>query len=409
MDIIQVSNCDLMGRKFNGHDLQLDLNRLGHNAYQLVLEKLGYEKTTVSLLNNNERFIRSILRSLEYQLSMANLLYPYGKVLAEHSLFKNSQIVHYHLIHNYFISIQDFEKLTRLKSSVWTIHDPWVVTGHCIHPIDCTGWKNGCLHCPKLKDSVFPMQVDKASHMWNIKKLTYNKMNVDIVVSSKFMEDYIINSPLTYKFKNIHKIPFGIDVEYFKNFNKEKAKKDFGICKDNFVLGFRADSNKIKGLKYIIEMLEKLDQSKRVTILTVGFEKLPKHIIEKYNVIELGWQNDMDILYKFYTASDIFLMPSLAESFGLMAIEAMASECAVIVFDNTVLKEITFAPECGIAVTYKDVDELTSAVKKLIKNPKECEWRGKKGRKLAEKFYSYKNYVKAHINLYEEILSRNKK
>lgn len=44
MNIIQVSNTDLPGRKFNGHDLQLSLNKLGHTTHQLVLEKLGKEE-----------------------------------------------------------------------------------------------------------------------------------------------------------------------------------------------------------------------------------------------------------------------------------------------------------------------------------------------------------------------------
>ena len=352
MNIIQVSNTDLPGRKFNGHDLQLSLNKLGHTTHQLVLEKLGKEESTVKICDNNELFVRSILRKLEYQLSMANLIYPFGKKIVENNLFMNADIVHYHLIHNHFISILDFPKLINLKPSVWTIHDPWVITGHCIYPLECMKWKNGCMNCPKLSDAVYPMQFDKAGELWSIKKEIYKKIDMDIVVPSKFMADYIKNSPLTAHFNNLHIIPFGIDTDCFKKYNKQKSRKYFNIPNENFVIAFRAEDNEIKGTKYVIEMLNKLNSSIPITVITLGSYSLPKDLFKRYNIIELGWQNDNDVIYSFYAASDIFIMPSLAETFGLMSIEAMASGCPVIVFENTVLPEITFAPECGIAVPY---------------------------------------------------------
>ncbi len=412
MNIVHVNNCDLPGRRFNGHDLQLSLNRLGHKAYQFVVEKYGCEPTTISLVETvfgeERRIFGSILENLKYQLSMINLIQPFGKSLFVHPNFREADIVHYHLIHNDVISLLDFPNLTNLKPSVWTVHDPWIVTGHCIHPHECVGWKNGCLNCMRFDEMPFPMKSDKASQMWNIKKQVYKEMDVDIVVASQFMEEYIKKSPLTANFKHIHKIPFGIEVDSFSKANKKKARKRWGISDKSFVIAFRAESNEIKGLKYIIEMLNKLTTYISITVLTVGGEALPLNLTEKYKVVELGWQNDLTVLYDFYAASDVFLMPSLAESFGLMAIEAMAAGCPVVVFEETVLQEITYAPECGIAVPYKNSNMLKITVERLMKNPDECRWRGEKGKELAQKYYKYDDYVNAHIALYQEILERKR-
>ncbi|QQZ62204.1 glycosyltransferase [Paenibacillus sonchi] len=382
MNILQINNCDLVGRRFNGHDLQVSLNEQGHNAYQIVLEKSGKESTTIPLLSNSELFVRSRLKNLEYLLSMNSLIYPFGKLLSEHSIFQKADIAHYHLIHNHFLSILDFPQLTSNKPSVWTVHDPWIITGHCIHPCECSGWMNGCHNCPKVEDPTFPMQVDKASQMWNIKKDVYQNLKVDIVVASDFMEKYITESPLTSHFNRVHKIPFGIKVEQFQLSDKWEVRSSWSIPESNFVISFRAEPNEVKGLKFIIEMLDELDGSLPVTILTLGHEPLPAYLIGKFQVIELGWENDQELLCDFYAASDVFLMPSLAESFGLMAVEAMAAGCPVIVFDNTVLVEITHAPECGIAVPYKNADALKFEVCRLMHSPDECKWRGKKGRNL---------------------------
>ncbi|WP_379138010.1 glycosyltransferase [Paenibacillus sp. sgz500958] len=407
MNIIQVNNCDLAGRRFNGHDLQLSLNELGHQSYQLVLEKSGVEATTIPICDSNGLFIRSTLRSVESQWSINNLINPIGKMLMQMDHFKNADIVHYHLIHNHLVSILDMPELAYLKPSVWTIHDPWMVTGNCIHPRECTRWQTGCFQCPQLDEFNFPMKVDKAAQMWAIKRQVYEQMEIDIVVSSHFMEDYVRNSPLTAHFKKVHKIPFGINVESFENIDKAKARTHWGIPLDSFVISFRADSNKNKGLNYLIEMLNGFSVQQPITILSIGNASLPLHLTEKYNVIELGWQNDLDTVYDFYGASDVFIMPSLAESFGMMAIEAMASGCPIIVFEDTVLPEITFAPECGIAVPYGNSELLRITVERLMDAPEELRWRGERGKQLAREYYQYTDYIKKHISLYQDIMDRS--
>lgn len=406
MIIAQVNNSDLIGRRFNGHDLQLSLNARGHEAYHLVVEKSSRDDHTVSLTDKQGLFIRSMLRNLEKELSMNSLLFPYGKALADHDLFQRADLLHYHLVHNHFLSVFDYPNLFQAKPSVWTVHDPWIITGHCVHPRECLGWMSGCHTCPQLDDAAFPMMVDKAADMWKIKRRIYKEIDVDIVVSSRLMMDYIRRSPLTQHFSRIHTIPFGIQVEQFQRTNRAQARHRWSIHEEDFVIAFRAEANELKGFSYIIEMLERLKIDSPVTILSVGGEKLPIHLAHKYRVIELGWQNDMSLLYDFYASSDVFIMPSIAESFGLMAIEAMASGCAVVVFEETVLPVITFAPECGIAVPYKSSEGLSDAVQHLIEHPEERRWRGERGKELSQQHYRYEDYVNRHISLYEEVIAR---
>ena len=156
----------------------------------------------------------------------------------------------------------------------------------------------------------------------------------------------------------------------------------------------------------LVYALDKLNTVHKISIITVGENKLPKAISNRFDVVELGWQNDENIINDFYNATDIFLMPSLAETFGLMAIEAMAHRCAVVVFKNTVLEEITFANKCGVSVKYKNMNELKDAIERLISDEEERKYRGNLGREIVTKYYKYSDYVSKHIKLYEEILSR---
>jgi glycosyltransferase involved in cell wall biosynthesis len=114
----------------------------------------------------------------------------------------------------------------------------------------------------------------------------------------------------------------------------------------------------------------------------------------------LGWVNDDMLLRDFTAASDIFLMPSIAEAFGVMAIEAMASSVPVIVFEDTALPETTYSPEAGITVPSKNYIALRDAIQNLINFPQERDRRGSAGRRIAELQYGEEKFVKNLAELY---------
>jgi len=409
MRVSQISSHDLTGRIFNGHELQIALNQKGILARQYVMEKEGSDCNTLTL--NIDRDISKQIKMLETKLSMGPLLYSNRARLIENdSFYRNSDIVHFHLFYDKMISLFDFVRMVQAKPSVWTIHDIWPLTGHCIHPKypkSCESWRTGCDSCPDIQ-RYFPMKEDKAGQMWRIKKRLYQRIDPDIVVSTEWLEQYVRESPLTQHFTKIHRIPFGIHLERYNQRSKGEARHRLNIPSDAFVIAFRTDGSpayRIKGSTYIWEALQGIESD--ITLLTVGWGAVPEDLCGKFHTVQLGWRNDDEIMADFYSACDIFLMPSLAETFGLMAIEAMASARPVIIFEDTVLTSVTFAPDCGVAVPYKDSNGLRGAICRLKDNPEERVSRGELGRQLAEKFYRFEDYVDRHIALYQDILDRN--
>ena len=97
-------------------------------------------------------------------------------------------------------------------------------------------------------------------------------------------------------------------------------------------------------------------------------------------------------------------MPSLAESFGLMAVEAMAAETPVVCFKGTTVEEIIGGTICGLSVDYRSSDALAEAVRFLTANQKARVKMGKQGRRRVYKHYLFEDYVYKHEKLYHEIL-----
>lgn len=404
MRILQISEIDLPGRRFNGHDLQLMLNKTGYNAKQFVITKLGKDENTLPIVSSQDSInLRYDCIQLEENLSIQSFVYPFGEILAEKKEFEEADIVHYHLLFNFYLSIFSFEKLANLKKTVWTLHDPWALTGHCVHPLDCQSCLYGCKECNHL-DRYSPLKENNAHEIWEIKRRVYKNIDVDIIVASKWMYDLVKKSPLMNHLERIHLIPFGLDIQLFKKKKEyKKIRKNLGILEGDFVVMFRQDDQEWKGLKYIIEMMEKLTPAKDIIFLTVGKKGLLDKFKKKYKIIEFEWIEETEKLVELYSVSDLFLMPSVAESFGMMAIEAMSCSLPVIIFKGTALPDVTFSPECGIAINQGDSKSLTREVLEIYNNRERGKKLGEKGRKIVEREYDIKIYNKRMINLYKRI------
>lgn len=405
MNILQINNTDFEGIIYNGHELQQALNALGINANEMVLYKRQQDKNSISIVSEEQLNWQHEYNEFQQKSSMLNMLEPFGSGIKSSEVFQNADIVHYQLIHNHVITVNEFSRMCKLKPSVWTIHDLWAFTGHCIHPLSCEGWRNGCKNCERLEDPFFALKYSKAHELWKMKEKAYKSINPDIVVASDFTLRHVKESPLTRHFTHIHKIPFGIKMEE-NNIDVNKIRHELGIPDNNVVISFRLNNSELKGVKYLVKALE-LMKSSNVTVLAVdrGDKINLDSISSKYQIIELGTQGKQG-MERFYAVTDIFVMPSLAETFGLMAVEAMARGCVVMVFDNTVLPEITSAPECGVNIPFKDYTVMAQSLDRLVGSPEERRYRGEKGIQLVKQKYVYDDYVKKHIDLYEEIIDR---
>ena len=403
INVLEVNNIDLPGRRFNGYDLMNNIEDESININQTVILKQSKNDKVKKLLQNSE--LMQLLEKLEEfenkELSVHSNLSITSPALIQSQAYKNADLIHFHMFHNTKLSLISLLQICSEKKVVMSFHDPWAITGRCVHFGECDKWKTGCIECKNL-NTLFEFKEDNCNEMWKLKKMIYEKINPDIVVSSKYMYDLVKQSPLTKHFTNVHIIPLGVDLAFFNNkIQKEEARKKFNIPDTDIVIFLRAQKA-FKGTNYVAEAMKKLKTNKKITILTCDEKNRLDELKNKYNIVDIGRMNDKELLYA-YNACDIFLMPSIGETFGMMAIEAMACGKPVIIFNNTALPDVTFAPECGVLVENKNSDKLKEAIEHLIDNKEEREKRGKLGRKLCEEHYSIEKYNMSLVNLYKKM------
>lgn len=405
MNLLHINYIDINGSRFNGYDLCSCYRKMGHQTTQCVWYKLSNDENVFSLFDIPWRgYLLGLISRIEQRLSIQCLFSPFIFQLFFNKKFRKADILHLHIIHNGFFNLFSLPLLSRLKPTVWTLHDPWALTGHCVHMYGCERWKCGCGSCPKL-DSLFPMEKDRTAFMWKLKKFLYKKSELNIIVSSSWMHDLVKQSPLLSDCP-VYRIPFGIDLSVFKPLDCATIRQRLGIQPSRFVLGFRATTSEFKGLEYIRQVLDKLNVNVPITLLTFNETGLVDQFKDRFQVIDLGWLTDEDQTAEAINAVDIMLMPSIAESFGMMAIESMACAKPVIAFDGTALPETLFAPEGGVTVPSADVDSLVAVLERLIGDEEERLALGERARQLAKDHYDFNVHAHRVMEVYVDVIKR---
>lgn len=404
MKVLQINGYELPGARFHGLSITPLLKEHGIDSKHFCWIKDSNNPDVVTFDKWSKKK-NLFVRAVEEVTSLQSVLYNNAKKIVELPEFKEADLIHLHIIHSGFFSIGDLELITKLKPTVWTLHDPWALTGHCIHPGHCERWKIGCGSCPDLK-KLKPLLFDTTKFLFNYKKKAYSRSKFELIVASDWMKRLVNNSPIFDNSVIVNHVPFGLDLDLFNKKSAVDLRKKFSIPDESIIISFRSDAKEFKGTPYIIEALKKLKSDKKICIITIGKMALSHVIGNDFQVIDLGWINDDKLLRDVLSISDIFLMPSLGESFGMMAIEAMACSTPVIVFENTALPGVTFAPDVGLSVENKNSTALSEAIAHLIDSPKEREKRGIESRKKAELHYNEKKHVESIVKIYQDLLSR---
>lgn len=405
MNLLQINSSDSLGSRFNGVSIRERLQAHGIESRHLVWRKHSNDPFVDLAFNvRMRRHVAWGVDQVEKLLSVQSMLHLQWLALPLNARFRAADLVHYHIIHDGYFSLAALPMLSRLRPSVWTFHDPWAMTGHCIYPLECTRWQTGCGACPDLT-LPFPLRRDRTRLNWGYKNFVYGRSDIDVVVASQWMKDFAAKSSLTQGFR-IHLVPFGLDLRQFSPGSKAAARERLGIFPGQTVIALRALEGPYKGLEYIKEALHRIQTDQPLCILTTQQKGTLDEFIGKFQIVELGWTNDEDLMIASHQAADFFVMPSTAEAFGLMAAEAMACGRPVICFEGTSLPGVTFAPDAGLAVPARDAVALTAAMTRWIENPEEVEKRGRRSRELAEAHYGVDLYVERLAAVYRSAVER---
>ncbi len=214
-----------------------------------------------------------------------------------------------------------------------------------------------------------------------------------------------------YTKKSCSIVPFGVDTKKFIPIIN-------GIVEKEIRIGMVKSLEEVYGIEYLIKALkilecrEKKSHNYRLDIYGKGsLEKKLKNMITELNLktkVNFHGYIKNELLPEVLNEFDIFVMPSLSESFGVSVLEAQSCEVAVIVSDAEGLKEIIKDKETGIIVSKKNARELADAIEDLSLDIDFRKKLGRNGRKNVILDYEWNDCVSKMIEIYKKTLEENK-
>lgn len=326
-----------------------------------------------------------------------------------------SDIINLHWVEQ-IISNEVLKKLVELnKPLVWTLHDMKPFTGGCHYNAGCREFEQECFNCQQLTNDPHHLP----HKVLNEKIKILKDANLTIVSPSQWLAKEAQMSALFHD-KEIVVIPNSIEIDIFTPIDKQLAKEQLGIDPNKIVLQFGAQDakEKRKGFEYLIKAIhkaledhtfKKLCDEKQILILCLGHpsEDITNLPIE---TMELGFISDDKQLSLVYSATDLFVLPTLEDNLPNTMLESFACKTPIVAFDTGGITDVVKDGENGIVVPCQDSQSLANGIIELIFDHAKREKYGENGRKFIEEKFKLEDQAKAYISLFEKlILQKDKK
>ncbi|HBH23427.1 MAG TPA: N-acetyl-alpha-D-glucosaminyl L-malate synthase BshA [Cytophagales bacterium] len=209
--------------------------------------------------------------------------------------------------------------------------------------------------------------------------------------------------------KDIRVIPNFIDFSRFSKQKKDHFKK--AICpEDEKLLVHTSNFRKVKRVEDVVKVFYNVRKKMPAKLLLVGDG--PERIRIENLCRELGTCEDirflgkLDAVEEVLSVSDLFIMPSEKESFGLAALEAMACEVPVLSSNTGGLPELNVHGYSGYLSNVGDVDQMTEYALQILQDDKLPTF--KKNALDRAKQFELSNILPEYENFYNEIIDLTK-
>lgn len=333
MKVVHLSTIDYGGAYKAAERISESMKMCGVDSRLLVRTKIHQDSACDEIFNNPLEKIVSKVKNVEnLLLSKGDVISDYfGTDITQNLLVSRANVIILHWV-NSFISYHNVEQLRKLnKKVIWVMHDMWLFTGGCHSDRYCGNYKSGCGECPLIMSN---KKNDISRKNFKRKIEMMNKVEVSLVAPSRWLVDCARVSSITKK-KKIYCIhnPINGDV-FFPKEDKTSLKNKYRLPMSRKIVLFgamKANNDVNKGMWYLIEALKQLPRAEYAVVIFGNSSSFNLADID-LEANCLGVINDENMLSDIYNCADVFVAPSMQESFGYTICEALSCGIPVVAF-----------------------------------------------------------------------------
>ncbi len=270
-----------------------------------------------------------------------------------------------------------------------------------------------------LKDEGISIPMVTTLHGTDI-TLVGNHPNYKTAVSFSINKSDVVTSvsqslkDATYELFNIkneiHVIPNFIELDKQRNESLISCQRSIMAKPEERIVTHISNFRKVKRIPDVIKIFNKIQKAIPAKLMMVGdgpekakAERLCEELGILDKVIFFGNSNEIDSILSF---SDLFLLPSQTESFGLAALEAMAWSVPVISSNSGGLPEVNFDGISGYLSDVGNIDEMAENAIKILGN-KEILNTFKENALTVAKQFDIKNILPLYESIYQKAIDKS--
>lgn len=216
--------------------------------------------------------------------------------------------------------------------------------------------------------------------------------------------------------KLVH-VPNGVDVERFSRIEPadcRAVRETYSLSDEGPVVFFAGTVMPRKGVAQLVEAVGDVvsEGHRGLQLVIAGETDLDEAYLNRVrsliseagigdNVTFTGYLHDSELL-PLYRTSDIFVLPSFEEGFGMVVSEAMAAGTPVVASDISGIRQQIAHEETGFLVEPGDVDGLADAIRELVENPAQRRRMGERSERWAQQF-SWETVTDQYVSVYADV------
>ncbi|MFI5310328.1 MAG: glycosyltransferase [Gemmatimonadales bacterium] len=245
---------------------------------------------------------------------------------------RTPDVLHLHNLHGGYFDLRELPALTARVPVVLSLHDAWLLSGHCAHSFDCGRWEAGCGECPALW--IHPAVLrDETAFNWSRKRDLFSRSALHVAAPCTWLADRVRRSMLMPAVRDLRVIPYGVDLEVFSPGDKAAARASLGLdpSRPLFLVFANAlrprtwkDSTAFRGA------LERLHGPAAAAQWIALGESGPDEQVGAVRLKRVPSEPDDRKFARWYRAADAYVHPARADTFPLMVLEALACGTPVI-------------------------------------------------------------------------------